>query len=129
NWRVFKEHLEGKRRLRRNFAELADVSMRMREALLRGDWRGLGRLLRREWQLRRRNAAAISTSTIERLIGVARRRGAQAGKVCGAGGGGCVVFLVPPQRRGLVAQALAHAGATLLPFRIARRGARVGRLP
>ncbi|MFQ5695867.1 MAG: hypothetical protein ACE5HB_07755, partial [Terriglobia bacterium] len=50
NWRVFKNHLEGNRRLRLNFAELADVSMRMREALLRGDWRGLGRLLRREWQ-------------------------------------------------------------------------------
>ena len=62
-----------------------------------------------------------------RLVPTARRHGA-AGKVCGAGGGGCVVFICPPARRGALAQALANAGATLLPFKLARRGVRVERL-
>jgi D-glycero-alpha-D-manno-heptose-7-phosphate kinase len=88
----------------------------------------MARLLRQEWRVRRRNAPAISTPFIERLIRVAKASGAQAAKVCGAGGGGCVVFLCPPKRRGRVATALAKAGASLLPFRIARRGVRVKRL-
>jgi len=128
NWEVFKKTLDGDRRLRRNFAEIAAVASAMREALLREDWPGVARLLRREWKVRRRNAPAISTPFIDRLIRVAKSSGGQAAKVCGAGGGGCVVFFCPPGRRGRVATALAKAGASLLPFRIARRGARVERL-
>jgi D-glycero-alpha-D-manno-heptose-7-phosphate kinase len=128
NWEVFKKTLDGERRLRRNFADIARISARMREALLRQDWTAMARLLRQEWRVRRRNAPAISTPFIDRLIRVAKASGAQAAKVCGAGGGGCVVFFCPPRRRGQVATALAKAGASLLPFRVARRGVRVKRL-
>lgn len=129
NWEVFKNHLEGDRRLRENFSRLAEISVAMRKVLLREDWNALARLLRREWQGRRRNAPAISTPLIDRLIRLARKQGAQAAKVCGAGGGGCVVFLAPPKRRAAVVEALAAAGAGVLPFRVARQGVRVKRLP
>lgn len=128
NWEVVKKALNGDRSLRRNLAEIAATARAMREALLRQDWPAWARLLAREWQRRRRNAPAISTPFIDCLIGLGRRHGAQAAKVCGAGGGGCVVFVCPPGRRGNVAEALATAGATLLPFRIARHGVRVERL-
>jgi D-glycero-alpha-D-manno-heptose-7-phosphate kinase len=128
NWEVFKKTLDGHRGLRRNFADISAIAQVMRAALLRQDWAEVARLLRREWAVRRRNAPAITTPFIDRLIRVARRNGGQAAKVCGAGGGGCVVFLCPPERRGQVAQALAGAGATLLPVRIARQGARVERM-
>ena len=128
NWEVFKRHLEGNRRVRQNFAALTATAVAMREALLEEDWHAFGRLLAREWRHRRQNAAAIATPFIDRLIRIARRNGAQAGKVCGAGGGGCVVFFTAPERRAQLAEALAGAGATLLPFRIARRGVQVERL-
>lgn len=125
NWVVFKQTLDGDRWLRHNFGEISAIAQKMRAALLRHDWAGVAHLLRREWAARRRNAPAISTPFIDRLIRAAERCGAQAAKVCGAGGGGCVVFICPPDRRGRVAQALAGAGATLLLFRIARRGVQV----
>lgn len=127
NWEVFKKTLDGDRRLRRNFAEIVTIACAMREALLEQDWPRVARLLRREWAVRRRNAPAISTSFIDRLIRTAKSSGAQAAKVCGAGGGGCVVFFCPPGRRGQVAAALAKAGASLLPFHIGRRGVQVER--
>ncbi len=125
NWDVVKRYLDGDRRLRRNFSQIAATAAAMRQALVKENWKELARLLRHEWRTRRRNAPAISTPFIDRLIRAGRRAGAGAAKVCGAGGGGCVVFLGPPHRYGAVATALAAAGATLLPFRIARRGVRV----
>jgi len=128
NWRVLKNYLDGYPRLRRNFTRIAATAAQMRAAVAEENWSRVTRLLDREWQTRRRNAPAIATPLIDRLIAIARRHGA-AGKVCGAGGGGCVVFLCPPAKRTALAQALANAGATLLPFRLARRGVRVERLP
>jgi len=128
NWQVLKRTLDGDPRLRRNFAEIAATAAAMRAALASRQWSRVARLLDREWQTRRRNAPAIATPFIDRLVALARRHGA-AGKVCGAGGGGCVVFICAPARRGALAQALANAGATLLPFKLARRGVQVERLP
>jgi D-glycero-alpha-D-manno-heptose-7-phosphate kinase len=128
NWEVFKKTLNGSRRLRRNFARITATAIEMRQALLREEWKEVARLLRREWQTRRGNAAGISTPFIESLIRLGRRHGAQAAKACGAGGGGCVLFFTPPSQRAAVAAALARAGATLLPCRIARRGVQVERL-
>ena len=128
NWEVLKRYLDGDRRVRRNFSGIASTSAAMREALRDNNWTRMTRLLDREWRTRRRNAPAIATPFIDRLVALARRYGA-AGKVCGAGGGGCVVFICPPGKRGALAQALAKSGATLLPFKLARRGVRVERLP
>ena len=127
NWQVFKRVIDGDRGLRRNFQQIAEAATAMRGALLRSRWNDFARLLDRDWQARRRNGPGISTPFIDRLMRAAKRHGARSAKVCGAGGGGCVVFVVPPQRRANVAGALLAAGATVLPFRVAARGVQVRR--
>jgi D-glycero-alpha-D-manno-heptose-7-phosphate kinase len=129
NWQVLKNYVDGDPRLRRNLAEISAIAGEMRAALAQKNWSRVAALLGREWETRRRNAPGITTPFIDKLVRGARRAGAQAAKVCGAGGGGCVVFLCSPERLGRVAQALAAAGAVLLPFRIARRGVTVRREP
>jgi galactokinase/mevalonate kinase-like predicted kinase len=56
------------------------------------------------------------------MIHATRLKGALAAKVCGAGGGGCVLFLVEPDARDRVASLIANEGATVLPVKVARRG-------
>jgi D-glycero-alpha-D-manno-heptose-7-phosphate kinase len=85
-------------------------------------------LLGEEWKLRRTNAPGISTPLIEKLIAAARRDGGVAAKVCGAGGGGCVVFFVEKGAKGRVAEALGANGGRVLPFRVAREGLTVIKL-
>jgi D-glycero-alpha-D-manno-heptose-7-phosphate kinase len=51
--------------------------------------------------------------------------GALAGKVCGAGGGGCVFFLIDPARRAEVCRAVLAAGARLLDCQIDLDGLQV----
>jgi len=60
------------------------------------------------------NAPGISTPLIDSLITTAQRAGSIGAKVCGAGGGGCVVFLTLPMPQQRVAQALRSAGAKVL---------------
>jgi D-glycero-alpha-D-manno-heptose-7-phosphate kinase len=122
NWEVFKAHIDGDRTVRRNFQQIVEIAQAMAASLRARDWETIGRLLRQEWELRKSNAPGISTALIDRLIGVAERNGGRAAKVCGAGGGGCVVFLVEPGARERVAEALAKAGGEILPFRVAGNG-------
>ncbi len=125
NWEVFKQHIDGDRRIFRNFERIGEIARAMREAVAGEDWAETGRLLREEWKLRRTNAPAISTPMIEQLIATARRNGAIGAKVCGAGGGGCVLFMTEPDAQLRVEQKLAAAGAQILPFAVARRGVSV----
>ena len=69
--------------------------------------------------------SGILTPLIDRLIRIAARNGGRAAKVCGAGGGGCVFFLVEAGARQRVAQALAAAGGKILPFQVAAKGLKV----
>jgi D-glycero-alpha-D-manno-heptose-7-phosphate kinase len=125
NWEVFKAHINGDQRVWRNLEQIARVARGVRTALERGDWREVGRLVREEWEFRRRNLPTISTPTIDRIIAGARRKGALGGKACGAGGGGCVALLIDPDARGAVESVVASAGGELLPMGIDRRGVRV----
>jgi D-glycero-alpha-D-manno-heptose-7-phosphate kinase len=69
----------------------------------------------------------VTTSAIDALFQRANAAGALAGKVCGAGGGGCLFCLVEPDRRAQVSAALTAGGATVLPFTLERDGLQLAR--
>jgi D-glycero-alpha-D-manno-heptose-7-phosphate kinase len=122
NWEVFKDHIEGRGQIRKNLEQITTVAQEVRVALTDSRWAELGRLVNEEWAFRRRNLPTISTPMIDRIIAGARKVGATAGKVCGAGGGGCVALVIEPEARARVEALIAKVGATLLPMRVARQG-------
>src|SRR5256885_8370559 len=125
NWEVTKAHIDGDVKVRRNFDRIAAIALAMRGALERADWKDVARLLREEWGNRRKNAPGISTPLIDRLISATRRAGAAGAKVCGAGGGGCVIFLVERGAKPAVSAIIEREGAAVLPVRVAPRGGRI----
>jgi D-glycero-alpha-D-manno-heptose-7-phosphate kinase len=125
NWEVFKAHINGDKRVFRNLERIAEIARDMHQAFLRHDWEDVARLLREEWKLRRTNAAGITTPLIDKLIKVAGKNGGRAAKVCGAGGGGCVLFMVEEGAKEAVSNAVASAGGHILPVKVAREGLRV----
>jgi D-glycero-alpha-D-manno-heptose-7-phosphate kinase len=125
NWEVFKAHINGDKHVFRNLEKIAVIARDMHQAFLRHDWEDVARLLREEWKLRRTNAKGITTPLIDKLIAVAGKNGGRAAKVCGAGGGGCVLFMVEEGAREAVSQAISNAGGHILPLRVAREGLRV----
>ena len=129
NWEVFKAHIDGDRHIFRNFERISEIARSMHQGLLRRDWESVARLLREEWKLRRTNAPGISTLLIDKLIAVAARNGGRAAKVCGAGGGGCVIFLVEQGAASRVATAIGGNGGRVLPLQVARDGLAVFETP
>jgi D-glycero-alpha-D-manno-heptose-7-phosphate kinase len=81
----------------------------MKEALLQGDLNAFSDILARGWEAKKRTAAGITTPEIDRIHELALSAGALAGKVSGAGGGGYLFFLVPPERRPHLLRVLARA--------------------
>jgi D-glycero-alpha-D-manno-heptose-7-phosphate kinase len=122
NWEKFKAYVENKGSTRRRFERLKAIASRMREALLAEDLEGVGELLGAEWAARRRLAEGVSSPALEETLRKARRAGALGGKLCGAGGGGCLVLLAAEGRTEALENLLRRTGYRLLPVRVARRG-------
>ena len=78
----------------------------MKDCLLRGDFAGLVDSMRNGWESKKRSAKTVSNLHIEQIYGAAISAGALAGKVSGAGGGGFMMFFVPPDKRMDVTRAL-----------------------
>lgn len=125
NWEVTKAYIDGNTAVRRNFEQITAIARAMRLALEKANWKEVGRLLREEWEHRRKNAPGISTPAIDELVTVTRKAGALGAKVCGAGGGGCVFFLVERGTKEKVERSIERAGAEVLPVKVAQRGVSV----
>ncbi len=91
--------------------QLKADAFEMKRALQLGDILGLAEILNRSWAAKRRTAGAIATDEIDRLYTLALTSGALGGKVSGAGGGGFMMFVVPPEDRLRLVQSLREARA------------------
>jgi D-glycero-alpha-D-manno-heptose-7-phosphate kinase len=127
NWEITKRHIDGDQHIFDCFERIRDTASAMREALTRGDWDATAECLATEWENRTRLAPGVTTPAIETLIARAMASGAKAAKVCGAGGGGCLFCLVPPDDVAAVRESLADGGARILDFQIETTGLDVTR--
>lgn len=125
NWEVFKAHIDGDKKVVRNFENISQIAQAMHPVLAAQQWDEVARLLRDEWKLRKSNYKGISTPQIDSLIAAAMKRGGVAAKVCGAGGGGCVVIMTREGATQSVAEALRTKGGQVLPFNLEMNGVKV----
>lgn len=122
NWDVMVRRINGEGPVTAAFELIANAASIMRDSVEAGDWATTALAMNQEWQARKRLAPGVTTVEIDALLDRARFAGSLAGKVCGAGGGGCLVCLVDPARRAAVAQSLEAGGASVLPFAVESRG-------
>ncbi|MCA1596164.1 MAG: hypothetical protein LC772_07035, partial [Chloroflexi bacterium] len=125
NWEMFRGYIDNAVGVRLALKQIKHTAVEMREALLAGDFNHFAALLNTEWENRKSLASGVSTPQIEHMVHAAQSAGAAASKICGAGGGGCMVTLTEAERRPAVERALEGAGATVLPFSIDREGLKV----
>jgi D-glycero-alpha-D-manno-heptose-7-phosphate kinase len=125
NWEVTKRHIDGDAEVQRRFGRIRDIAGAMREALERGDWPEVGRQIAEEWENRKGLAPGVTTPGIDAMLAAAREAGAYGGKVCGAGGGGCLFCLGEPDHVPAIRHAIAAHGGRLLDFRIESEGLQV----
>jgi D-glycero-alpha-D-manno-heptose-7-phosphate kinase len=126
NWQVYKDCVNGEKKTLSALEDLKEISDDLHRMLEAGRWTGLKDIFNREYEARVRISPVFSSPEIERLKEVSLRAGAEAVKICGAGGGGCV--LVWGGRRERVAEECRKSGFQVLEaaphaggFQIARR--------
>lgn len=122
NWEMMKRHIDGDRDVQARFARIRDIAREMRPALERHDWAAVGRHVADEWENRKGLAPGVTTPAIDAMLAAARAAGAAGGKVCGAGGGGCLFCIGEPDAIPAIREALAGHGARVLDFRIETQG-------
>jgi D-glycero-alpha-D-manno-heptose-7-phosphate kinase len=127
NWDVMVRRINGDAAVEQAFDGIRDAAAGVRLALEREQWKDLALHLEAEWSHRKKLAPGVTTKAIDAMLAKARTAGALAGKVCGAGGGGCLFCVTEPDRQVQVGAALASAGAQVLPFQIDTVGLTVTR--
>lgn len=127
-----KENISKDKKHIQTLIAMAESVVPFRQALLKGDFETLGKLLHEGWARKRSLAHSVSNDVLDELYETALREGAWGGKVLGAGGGGCLLFVVHPEKREHVARALealaakqALAESSLIPFSFVHSGVEV----
>ena len=102
--------------------QLKADALSMKSAMLAGDMQAMAALLGRSWIAKKQTAGAVTTALIDELYDLAMASGALGGKVSGAGGGGFMMFMVPPEDRQQVIRALNMTGALASPVHLTPHG-------
>ncbi|MCU0279324.1 MAG: hypothetical protein MUE31_10600, partial [Candidatus Nanopelagicales bacterium] len=85
----------------------------------------VGGLLDESWRLKKQMASNVSNGHLDAVYEIARRAGAEGGKISGAGGGGCLLLCAPRKRHKAVRAAMEAAGLREVPFAIEPEGTRI----
>lgn len=124
---IIEQQTDGMRRLDSSslaaMNQIKHDAVEMKLAMLRGDVGLMADILRSSWAAKKRTATAVTNGEIDEIYDAALASGALAGKISGAGGGGFMMFLVPPEQRPQVAKALIGRQLLILPFQFTDRGA------
>ena len=96
--------------------QIKRVAQDVRRALIGGDMEWFGELLEEEWTARQQLAPGVVTPTMQGLRDAARDAGAISVKVCGAGGGGCLLVYCQQDAETNVSRAIEAQGGRILDF-------------
>ena len=95
---------------------MREIAFEMFDSLASGDLESFGYLMNENWACQKALHPSITNEHIEDIFEVVKRVGVLGGKACGAGGGGCLVFLTEPERRKQVEGVLSNLPGVIVHF-------------
>lgn len=120
NWEIFKGFIEGDREVRQAMLTIRDASLEFLDALIAGDKQRLIRSVRNEMAARASLHPSVLDNGVEEALKI-KCPGVLAVRVCGAGGGGCVIFWIEPSKRDAIRDAILQRGWMVIePVRLGR---------
>lgn len=92
-------------------------------AIEKNDWKKAGKLMQDNQQLL--NTFNVSTPTLDQLMFAAEKNGAYGAKISGAGGGDCMIVLVPLEKREAVIKTMKKKGGAVIDVEVEKEGVRI----
>ena len=110
NFEVMKSAVQRETKTMKALNDLKLIAEKMEKSILSKKWSDLPELFNQEFDARVRLAPAFTSPEIEHLNKITLEAGADAVKICGAGGGGCILVWCAPDNKAKVAQTCQKAG-------------------
>jgi len=108
---------------------MSDSVFKFEELILKGDFEQAGKMLDEAWKRKKSLASKISSNSFDKIYEEGINAGAWGGKILGAGGGGCMLFMASPDKMANIKEkvvALANKegliGFEELPFKFTECG-------
>jgi D-glycero-alpha-D-manno-heptose-7-phosphate kinase len=127
NWLVYKQCIDRDESTLRSLRQIREDSLALHEAITARDWSRSFAAIGREWAARKRLAPSLSTPQTNEILEFGAKNGAVTGRVCGAGGGGCLILLCEPDHRAQLAERARSQRLPLLDFRFVSEGLQISR--
>lgn len=115
NWEVLKKAVEKDEHTLACLNELSSISHEMLEVLEAKNWEALPGLFDREYSARTDLSPVFTSDQIKRLKAIGNEHGETSVKICGAGGGGCVLLWTDPQRKAELLEKISQEDFRVLP--------------
>jgi D-glycero-alpha-D-manno-heptose-7-phosphate kinase len=122
NWQIIKNRIDGDTNTVEMLQMIKQETEKLHKAIKEEDWGEAYEAIHHEWMARKRLAPTITTPEIEELIEFGITNGSRTGRVCGAGGGGCVVFVIDTFTRQYLYDLAKEKNYHILDFEVAREG-------
>ncbi len=119
NWELFKHHIDNNEKTVAFFEQLKENGVAMQQAWQQEDLLSIAKVLNEDWRVRKQLLPSMTTPEIELLTEQAMLAGALAARVCGAGAGGCVLLIVPPEKQAAVREVVTQLAMQELPITFA----------
>jgi D-glycero-alpha-D-manno-heptose-7-phosphate kinase len=117
-----KNYLSKTKVLHNKYNQLSQVTLEMKDKLLKGALRKFGELLDEAWEIKKTFSDKITTNQIEKLYKAAKKNGAIGGKLLGAGYGGYLLLYCDPKYQPYVIESLQASGAVNVTFDFVEKG-------
>lgn len=105
-----------------NIIKNAELVEQMINAIIRQSWQEIGKIMDDGWKLKSQSNPLITNSAIDIIYNGAKKNGAAAGKLLGAGGGGFLLFITEPGQREKLVQHLESHNLKVLNFNFTEDG-------
>jgi D-glycero-alpha-D-manno-heptose-7-phosphate kinase len=114
NWQVVERAVKGDTKTLNALKSIADISESMKIACEKGLWHKIPELFNQEFESRIQLSEGFSSPEILKLEEISLKNGADAVKICGAGGGGCVLLWSTPEKQKYLQETLRLKGFQVL---------------
>lgn len=120
---VQNKNMVNEKKKRETMEKMVDLTRDMQDALRENKLKIIGKLLHKNWLLKKSMASGISNKEIDDWYNKAMKSGAIGGKILGAGGGGFLLFYVEPEKQAKVISALKDLRH--IPFALEPQGSKI----
>jgi D-glycero-alpha-D-manno-heptose-7-phosphate kinase len=121
-------YLKNKKESKESLDTLKNIAFQMKDAVKSENIEDLGRLLTEDWNEKTRFNPLITTDHMRELHEIIMKNGGIGGRVCGAGGGGCMFWIINPRKKNAIISKLKNEVGTPINFKFISDGLQISNI-